>query len=201
MAVAAGAWYFRAPIGERVAAWWGRAVPELPSTGRPDVGAPTDAAVASLRAKSAELEAGEVDSIFLTPNEVASFVGSGLDWTIRQAFDSLRVELQEDRLILHTRYATRHLPKEAVGVLEGVLRDREPLVLGGRLFLEDAGRVRWLVDEVRLRGVPLPRGVIRAVVGRIANTDGGDSFVIAAPSTVAFVRVSPAGVMLKRMRN
>lgn len=201
IAVAVGGYLFREPIVERVSGWWREATPALPSTDRADVGAPTEAAVRSFSDKAALLGVAEgPDSVVLTPNEVASFIGGGLDWTVRRAFDSLRVEVAAGRIRLHTRYEVAQLPSEAIGVLDGVLQDREALVLGGPLFVEDVGQVRWLIDEVRIRGVPLPATLVSAVVGRIATSADDESFAIAVPREIAFLRVTDAGVILKRAR-
>src|SRR2546427_2141855 len=96
-------WWFREPIMRTGARWFGRST-ALPSVADTAVGAPTPKATASGQAKVGNLRTSAgPDSVVLTPNEMASLIGAGIDWNVRKMYDSLRVELQEGKLILHAR--------------------------------------------------------------------------------------------------
>src|SRR2546428_8124066 len=129
--VLACAWWFREPIMRTGARWFGRST-ALPSVADTAVGAPTPKATASGQAKVGNLRTSAgPDSVVLTPNEMASLIGAGIDWNVRKMYDSLRVELQEGKLILHARLDTRALPPGTLGPFAGMFGDHEPLRLAG----------------------------------------------------------------------
>ena len=97
-------WWFRDPIGRRAAHWFGRRSTALPPVADTSVGAPTPTALASAEAKLDTLgQRGGADSVVLNANEVASLIGRGIDWNVRKAFDSLRVELMDIRAHAESR--------------------------------------------------------------------------------------------------
>src|SRR5438874_12357642 len=73
-------WWFRAPILQTFAHWFGRST-ALPSIADTAVGAPTPRAPASGQENVSRLvtSAGP-ESVILTPNEVASLIGFGTAW-------------------------------------------------------------------------------------------------------------------------
>src|SRR2546430_3022540 len=149
--VLALAWWFRAPIMSTFAHWFGRSQ-ALPSTADTSVGAPTQAATKSGQSKVGKLSAAAgPDSVVLTPNEVASLIGSGIDWNVRKMYDSLRVELQEGRLIIHPRLDTRALPPRSLRPVASMLGPREPPQIGGQLGGGRTGIARFRSEERRVR--------------------------------------------------
>src|SRR2546423_12638454 len=108
--VLACARWFREPIIHTVASWFGRstAVPPVADTA---VGAPTPKATASGQAKVGDLRTNAgPDSVVLTPHEVASLIGAGIDWNVGKTDDSLRGGLPEGKVILDARLDTRAPP-------------------------------------------------------------------------------------------
>src|SRR2546421_2486970 len=143
-------WWFRAPIMATVAHWFGRST-ALPPVADTAVGAPTPKATASGQAKVGNLRTNAgPDSVVLTPNEVASLIGAGIDWNVRKMYDSLRVELQEGKLILHARLDTRALPPGTLGPFAGMFGAREPLRMAGTLSIERPGRGLYEITEISL---------------------------------------------------
>lgn len=126
-------WWYREPVLRTASRWLGPRSQALPPVADTAVGAPTPAAVSSSQAKLHELARRpertgrdeDPDSVVLTPNEVASLIGSGMDWTVRRTFDSLRVELLDGALAIHARLDTRAFPVEALGPLAGMLKPRD----------------------------------------------------------------------------
>src|SRR6185312_6692351 len=101
--VLAVAWWFRAQIMSTFAHWFGGSK-ALPPGADTAVGAPTPAATASGQQKGTTLRrASGPDSLVLTPNDMDSLTGPGIDYRVRKTYDSLRVALQEDKLLLHAR--------------------------------------------------------------------------------------------------
>src|ERR1041385_3472806 len=148
-------------LAAQVAHWFGR------PTGRPPVadtavGAPTPAATASGKAKVGNLRttAGP-DSVVLTPNEMASLIGAGIDWNVRKMYDSLRVELQEGTLILHARLDTRALPPGTLGPFAGMFGEHEPLRMAGTVSIGRPGTALYDITQITLRGIEIPGPLVK----------------------------------------
>jgi len=196
----AGAWWFRKPIERGLRAAVGSETP-LPSTASDSVGAPTEDAVASAESKAAALaRADGPDSVVLTANEIASLIGLGIDWGVRRAFDSLRVELLDGRVALYTRLETARLPDDALGPLAGTLEVSEPIRLGGTIAIEQPGEGRLLIDEFRVRTFEFPRSAVTRLVRRVAPTEPDGTMRVAVPPGVADIRITPQGVTLYRAK-
>src|ERR1043165_5682821 len=144
--LALGLW-FRGPIMAQVAHWFGRST-ALPPVADTAVGAPTPAATASGKAKVGNLRttAGP-DSVVLTPNEMASLIGAGIDWNVRKMYDSLRVGLQEGTLILHAGLDPRALPPGTLGPFAGMFGEHEPLRMAGTVSIGRPGTALYDIDR------------------------------------------------------
>lgn len=198
----AAAWWYRAPLAHTVARWVGRRDTALPPVSADSgIGAPTPAALATAEGKLAALGRRRgPDSVVLTPNEMASLVGSGIDWTVRRTFDSLRVELGEGVLAVHARLDTKLIPREALGPLRGLLAEREPLRIAGPIAIVRPGIARWTVRELSLRGFPFPPPAVRALARQAAGADTSGAVALRVDSAVADVAVHSAGVVVYRRR-
>jgi hypothetical protein len=142
------------------------------------------------------------DSVVLTPNEMASLIGGGLDWTVRRTFDSLRVELLDGRFAVHARLDTRAVPRDALGPFAAILQEREPLRLAGPLVLESpgSGRARWTLEEISVRGFPFPQPFVRQVAQRMAGADSTGALAVPIPTDITAIAIRPTGVILFRSR-
>jgi hypothetical protein len=197
VAAAVGAWMFRAPLGRAVGRLAGREAP-LPRV-TSSVGAPSPAAVASADAKLAALErSGGPDSVVLTANEVASWVGGGIDWSVRRTFDSLRVELRRDTLVLHARLDTKAVPPDALGPFAGFVAPREPLRIAGPVTIAAPGHARFTVAELWLRDFAFPPVAIRQIARRVAGAGEDGAFLVPVPTAVRALRLGGDGLVLYR---
>ena len=197
LAGAAGAWWFRAPLGRALGRLVGREAP-LPRV-TSSVGAPSPAAVASADAKLAALErSGGPDSVVLTANEVASWVGGGIDWSVRRTFDSLRVELRPDTLVLHARLDTRAVPPDALGPFAGFVEPREPLRIAGPVSIAAPGHARFTVAEMSLRDFVFPPVAVKRIARRVAGAGEDGAFLVPVPSAVRGLRLGGDGLVLYR---
>src|SRR5437879_13829966 len=106
------------------------------------------------------------DSVVLSANGVAAMVGSGIDWSVRKSFDSLRVELLEGSVAVHCRLDTRVIPPGVLGPFAAFLNPMEPLRFAGPLAIERPGIARFKVQELRLRGMPFPGALVMQLVQR-----------------------------------
>ena len=195
------AWVFREPILRTASRWIGPHGTALPPVTDTAVGAPTPTAVASAQTKLASLaRSGGPDSVVLTPNEVASLIGGGVDWTVRKTFDSLRVELLNGAIAVHARLDTRRMPREALGPFAGVVRPQEPIRIAGPLTIARPGTARWAVRELSVRGIPVPDAVLKRIARDVAGADTGGAVKVQVNPAVADVAVSPVGLVCYRRR-
>jgi hypothetical protein len=195
------AWWYRAPLSHAIGRLVGRRDTALPPVAADSIGAPTPAALVSAQEKLQALGRPRgPDSVLLNANETAALVGSGIDWTVRRSFDSLRVELLEGTLAVHARLDTRLIPQDALGPLRGLLAEREPLRIAGPIEIGRPGIARWTVRELSLRGFPFPSPAVRSLARQAAGADSTGSVAIRVDAAIADVRVHPAGVVLYRKR-
>lgn len=196
LSAGAATWWFRAPLIRAAGGVLGR--PPLPRVTE-TVGAPSPAAVASAQTKLAALDdpAGP-DSVVLTANEVASWVGGGIDWSVRRTFDSLRVELRTDTLVLHARLDTRAVPPEALGPFAGFVEPREPLRIAGLVALAAPGLAQFRIHALRLRDFDFPPVAVRQLAHRVAGADAEGRYLVAVPGAVRDLALRPRGLVLYR---
>jgi hypothetical protein len=199
--VALAAWWFRAPLLRHASRWFGPHSTKLPSVADTGVGAPTPRALSSSQTKLDRLKTTEgPDSVILSAKEVASLIGSGIDWSVRKSFDSLRVELMEGRLAVHCRLDTRVIPPDALGPLAGMLNPMEPLRIAGPLVIERAGTARFKVEELSLRGFPFPGPLVTQLAQRVAGADSSGAVPLRVSNAFTDLAIHPTGVVLYRHR-
>jgi hypothetical protein len=171
--------------------------PASPADSDPSVGTPSTRALRSAERKEARIAQPDGPAyVVLTADEMASLVDARLDTAARQALDSLRVSLAEDRFIVEGQIRTDAF-SVIVGPLAGFLAPREPLRAAGPARLQRAGVIGWRPDEFALRSFPLPAGAIPHLVNQVTGGDDG-AFHISVPPTVGDVRVRPDGVTFYR---
>jgi len=195
------AWWFREPIMHTFASWFGRST-ALPPVADTAVGAPTPKATASGQAKVGNLRTSAgPDSVVLTPNEVASLIGAGIDWNVRKTYDSLRVELQEGKLILHARLDTRALPPGTLGPFAGMFGEHEPLRMAGTLSIERPGTALYDISEISLRGIEIPSPMVHAIAKQMAGASASGAVPLKVDPSVSDVKVHTTGVVLYKRRS
>jgi len=201
MVAALVAWWFREPLLHTAARWFGPHSTKLPSVADTAVGAPTPKALSSSQSKVERLKtpAGP-DSVVLSPNEIAAMVGSGIDWSVRKSFDSLRVELLEGRVAVYCRLDTRLIPPDALGPLAGMLNPMEPLRIAGPLTIERPGIGRFKVEELALRGFPFPEPLVKQLARRMAGADSTGAVPLRVSPAFTDVAIHPTGVVLYRRK-
>ena len=198
---ALAAWWFREPILRTGARWFGPRREALPPVSDIAVGAPTPAAVASGRDKLMQLaQPGGPDSVVLTPNEMASLIGAGVDWRVRRTFDSLRVELLDGEVAVHGRLDTQKIPPEAFGPFGAMLGPREPFRIAGPIVIERPGTARWRIRELSVRGFAFPGPMVTQMARRMAGADEHGAVPLQVDRVVADVAVGPLGVTLYRRK-
>src|SRR2546423_5867542 len=193
-------WWSRARVRQAFAHWFGRST-ALPSIADPAVGAPTPRATASGKEKVSRLETSAgPDSVILTPNEVASLIGSGIDWSVRKLYDSLRVELQEGRLVLHARLDTRALPPGTLGPFAGMFGEHAPLRMAGSVSIARPGTALYAIKEISLRGIEIPGPMVHSIARQMAGATSNGAIPLKVDPAVSDVVVHATGVVLYKSR-
>jgi hypothetical protein len=164
--------------------------------GSVDVGRPGRRALSSARAKVDSLNGWRADSVVLSPAEVASLVGQGMDKTLRSQLDSLRVRLLDGEIELLARLHTARLPRELVGPLAVALRDTEPIEAAGPLKVTAAGEGEWAVRSFRIRDIPLPTDAVPHLLARAFGDSTRRAVPVRIPKGVRDIRVRPTGATL-----
>lgn len=199
LVAAAAAWWYRDPLMHTAERWFGKRSTRLPPVADTAVGAPTPGALRGAQDKLAALGApGGPDSVVLDPNEMASLIGSGIDWTVRKTFDSLRVELLDGRFAVDARLQTGRLPAEVLGPLKGMLAAEEPLRIAGTLAIEHPGTARWTIQEITLHGFPFPPPAVTTIARRVAGADARGAVAVQVAPAVRRVAIHPTGVVCYR---
>lgn len=193
-------WWFREPIMATAAHWFGRSK-ALPPVSDTAVGAPTPRATASGKQKVGHLGAvAGPDSVVLTPNEMASLIGAGIDWNVRKMYDSLRVELQEGKLILHARLDTRQLPPGTLGPFAPMFGEHEPLRMAGSVAIARPGTALYDITEISLRGVEIPAPLVKQMTKQMAGASANGGVPVKVDPAVTDVKIHPTGVVLYKRR-
>ena len=201
LVVGAVAWWFREPILRTASRYVGRHGTALPPVADTAVGAPTPKALQSTQGKIEKLKQPTgPDSVVLSPNEIASLVGSSIDWSVRKSFDSLRVELLEGSIAVYCRLDTRLLPRDALGPLTGMLNPMETLRIAGPLSIERPGIARWKIEELTLRGIQFPAPMVTELARRTAGADATGAVPLRVSPAFQQVVIHPTGVILFRHR-
>ena len=162
----------------------------------PARGRPSPRGVASARDKVDSLNGWRADSVVLTAGEAASLIGDALPAEFRRQLDSVEVRLGDGELDIAGRLATARLPRELTGAAALALREHEPVILGGALRVRGAGRGELELSRATIRGVPLPRDLLPALVGRAFGDPSRRTIPVRIPPGVGEIRVRRTGVTL-----
>jgi hypothetical protein len=160
------------------------------------IGRPGSRALSSAQAKIDSLNGWRADSVVLTPAEVASLIGAGLNPSLRRQLDSLQVELQDGAVAVHAKLATARLPRELTGPLAVALREREPVQAAGPINVTGPGRAEWTVRSFRIRDFPIPRDAVPKLMARAFGDSKTRSIPVRIPAGVREIRVRPSGATL-----
>lgn len=160
------------------------------------VGRPGTRALSSAQSKIDSLNGWRADSVVLTPAEVASLIGAGLNASLRRQLDSLQVELQDGEVAVNAKLATARLPRELTGPLALALRDREPVQAAGPIEVTGPGRAEWTVRSFQIREFPIPRDAVPGLMAKAFGDNGRRSIPVRIPAGIREIRVRPSGATL-----
>jgi hypothetical protein len=127
-------------------------------------------------------------------------IGAGIDYRVRKTYDSLRVELQEDKLILHARLDTRALPPGTLGPFAGMFGDHEPLRMAGTVAVARPGTALYDIKEISLRGIAIPGPFIDQITKQMAGASPEGGVPVKIDPSVTDVKVHTTGVVLYKRK-
>ena len=159
-------------------------------------GRPGSRALDAARSKIDSLNGWRADSVVLTPAEVASLIGAGLNPSLRRQLDSLQVELREGEVAVNAKLATARLPRELTGPLAVALREREPVEAVGPIKVTGPGQAEWAVRSFRIREFPIPRDVVPKLLAKAFGDTAQRSIPVRIPAGIREIRVHPSGAIL-----
>ena len=201
LATSAAAWVYRVPILRTASDWFAPHHAPLPAVTDTAVGAPTPTALERTQGKIDRLKTPTgPDSVVLSANEIASMIGSGIDWSVRKSFDSLRVELFEGSIAVHCRLDTRVIPPDALGPFAAMLNPMEPLRIAGPIRIDRPGIALWTIKELSLRGMAFPSLMVTELARRVAGADVDGAVALRVSPAFHDVAIHPTGVVLYRTR-
>jgi len=186
-------WLYRDRLSTEV----GRLLDRAPSSGAPTgVGRPGTQALSSAQSKVDSLNGWRADSVVLSPAEVASLIGAGLNPSLRRQLDSLQVELKEGEVAVKAKLATARLPRELTGPLAVALREREPVEAAGPIQVTGPGKAEWTVRSFRIREFPIPRDAVPKLMARAFGDTARRAIPVRIPGGIREIKVRPSGATL-----
>jgi hypothetical protein len=159
-------------------------------------GRPGSRALLSARSKIDSLNGWRADSVILTPSEVASMIGVGLDPSVRTQLDSLEVQLLDGSIGVSALLSTARLPRELTGPLAVALRPKERIEAAGPLRVVGPRQAEWAVHSFRIRNFPIPRDAVPKLVSRALGDSSRSTVPIRIPAGIREIRIRPSGATL-----
>lgn len=159
-------------------------------------GRPGSRALVSAQSKIDSLNGWGADSVVLTPSEVASLIGAGLNPSLRRQLDSLQVELLDGSVAVNAKLATARLPRELIGPLTVALREREPVRAAGPIWVARPGWAEWAVNSFQIREFPIPRDAVPKLMAKAFGDKTRRTILIRIPEGIREIRVRPSGATL-----
>jgi hypothetical protein len=159
-------------------------------------GRPGSLALVSARSKVDSLNGWRADSVVLTPSEVASLIGSGLDPALRQQLDSMQIQLVDGGIVIEALLSTARLPRELIGPLSIALRPKERVEAGGAVEVVGPRRAEWTVRSFRIRGFPIPGDAVPKLVAKALGDSTKRTIPIRIPAGIRKIRIESSGATL-----
>ncbi len=174
---AALAWQYRAPLR---AAWIAfRGTDIRAADQRPE-------AAQGVEAKLTSLERGRVERVALPETELQSLVEARAAELLPPYIVAPRLEIRGGKIRVRFQVPTDRFPRvDELGEVLGFLPDTTEVVASGQLIPLQNNRIGIAIDELTAARIPLPRGMIPAILRRLGRQDEPglppDAFGMALP--------------------
>lgn len=126
----------------------------------------------SVEEKLALLVDGRSDRVALQESELQSLVEARAGEFLPPYIVAPRVELRSARLRVRFQVPTDRFPRvDDLGEMLGFLPDTTEVMARGQIIPLTENRVGLTIDELSAARIPLPRGMIPAILKRLGRTD------------------------------
>lgn len=135
----------------------------------------------------------------LEADHVAALLQDAIGRTGSRGLDSIQVGLMDDEIRVKGSLDLTRVPRDLLGPLRNMVGEREPVIIGGGVASDTAGRMMIDVTTLRVADFPFPRATIARLL-REARIPGleGSRVVLPAIDGIGDVRVSPDGLRIYR---
>lgn len=188
-----GAVYVAWQNQDAIRRWVHRATADAPRS-ETDLVSPAERK-ARIMARLDSLEQRRVDSVLLSEADVEALVADELGRQARGWADSVRIELRHGAVSVRAQVDADRLPPGALGPLSEWIKGRQTVEVRGALALLRLGSAEWRIEQVLVRGVPLPRALWEKYIG-VLVPGAGSSLVFPVDDWITGLRIAPAGVAL-----
>ena len=148
-----------------------------------------------MAARLDSLSGGKADSVIFPAADVRVLVADELAARAPDLVDSVSVELGDGTVAVRGLVDTSRLPKGILGSIGNLIDGRQPVEVNGALSLLRIGMGELRIENVRVRGVPVPRSVWESLVGTVMP-GSRSSLTFPVDTWITGVRVTPGGTVL-----
>jgi hypothetical protein len=136
----------------------------------------------------------------LSAADVASYAFREMAKRLPGTADSIRTKVTGDRIAMQAIVTTSEM-KGALGAIGAMLGDREQVELTGTLQVVKPGLGEFVVQDAKIRGISIPKGMIATLVRRVDNGPraaglSDDALPLPLPPYVGDIRVANGKVTL-----
>ena len=178
---------------DQVRRWVNRATADAPVP--PAEVIPATELTARARARLDSLSRQRADSVVLAPAEVQALVMGELEQRAAGMADSVTVTLSDGEVAVRARVDADKLPSGSLGPLAEWIKGRQTVQVHGPLNLLRLGTGEWRIEQVTVRGLPMPRAVWERMIELVIPGSKG-SVVFPVDRWITGIRVTPQGAVL-----
>jgi hypothetical protein len=122
--------------------------------------------------KLAQLRNGEAGSVALSEQEIQSLLQFKYKQILPAFVDSLRVELDNGKIVVQARVPVERLPQlNELGEAASFLPDTTEVGVTGQILPLRDGRVALAVDQVRAARIPLPKRLVAGALRKLGRKE------------------------------
>jgi hypothetical protein len=135
----------------------------------------------------------------LSGADVASYAFQQLARRLPASADSIQARVADDKLSMRASVNTSDI--KGLGPLGAMLGEREPVELTGTIRVVNPGLGEFQVEDAKVRGLSIPRGMISTLIGRVDRGPkrpgvAADAMPLPLPPYVGDIRVANGKITL-----
>ncbi len=156
---------------------------------------PPGALIETAAARLDSLARGRADSVVLGVPEVTAIVAAELEQRAAGLVDSVSVDLSEGEVAVRAQVDADRLPAGSLGPLAEWITGRQTVRVSGPLNLLRLGTGEWRIEQVTVRGLPLPRPLWERMLALVVP-GARSSLTFPVDQWITGVRMTPRGAIL-----